>query len=114
MAIEPAYTDLIGMNLLKGFRRQVKERFGHVAGCTHTTELSQVLPTAAVQTMANQRRQESNPNRRPFQLDGCHALRTDGPVVAEHYPSGTPGIALRHPPVRPPIHLLSHVLTGNT
>ena len=86
MAIEPAYTDLIGMNLLKGFRRQVKERFGHVAGCTHMTELSQVLPTAAVQTMANQRRQESNPNRRPFQLDGCHALRTDGPVVAEHYP----------------------------
>ena len=78
------------------------------------TELSQVLPTAAVQTMANQRRQESNPNRRPFQLDGCHALRTDGPVVAEHYP-GTPGIALRHPPVRPPIHLLfSYVLTGNT
>lgn len=48
MAIEAAYTDLIGMNLLKGFRRQVKERFGHVAGCTHMTELSQVLPTAAV------------------------------------------------------------------
>ncbi|AHC46221.1 hypothetical protein AX27061_1756 [Achromobacter xylosoxidans NBRC 15126 = ATCC 27061] len=86
MAIESAYADLIGMNLLKGFRRQVKERFGHVEGCTHMTELSQVLPTAAVQTMANRRRQESNPNRRPFQLDGCHALSTDGPVVAEHYP----------------------------
>ncbi|UAN02835.1 DUF2889 domain-containing protein [Achromobacter mucicolens] len=85
-AIEPAYTDLIGMNLLKGFRRQVKERFEHVEGCTHMTELSQVLPTAAVQTMANRRRQEPNPNRRPFQLDGCHALSTGGPVVAEHYP----------------------------
>ena len=85
MAIEPAYTDLIGMNLLKGFRRQVKAfrarggLYAHdraVAGASHR----------GGQTMANQRRQESNPNRRPFQLDGCHALRTDGPVVAEHYP----------------------------
>ena len=51
------------------------------------TELSQVLPTAAVQTMANRRRQEI-PTRTGvhFQLDGCHALSTDGPVVAEHYP----------------------------
>ncbi|MDM9558689.1 DUF2889 domain-containing protein [Bordetella petrii] len=86
MAIESAYEGLVGMNLLKGFRRQVKERFGHTAGCTHMTELSQVLPTAAVQTMANRRRQSSNPDKRPFQLDGCHALRTDGPVVLEHYP----------------------------
>lgn len=85
-AIEASYAGLIGMNLLKGFRRQVKERFGHTAGCTHMTELSQVLPTAAVQTMANRRRQNSNPGVRPFQLDGCHALRTDGPVVLEHYP----------------------------
>lgn len=85
-AVEPSYQDLIGMNLLRGFRRQVKERFGHTAGCTHMTELSQVLPTAAVQTMANRRRQNSNPDERPFQLDGCHALRTDGPVVLQHYP----------------------------
>ena len=28
MAIEPAYTDLIGMNLLKGFRRQVRSVSG--------------------------------------------------------------------------------------
>jgi len=85
-AIDSAYAGLVGMNLLKGFRRQVKERFGHTSGCTHMTELSQVLPTAAVQTMANRRRQNSNPDKRPFQLDGCHALRTDGPVVLEHYP----------------------------
>ncbi|MCD0501622.1 DUF2889 domain-containing protein [Bordetella petrii] len=86
MAIDSAYAGLVGMNLLKGFRRQVKERFGHTAGCTHMTELSQVLPTAAVQTMANRRRQNSNPDKRPFQLDGCHALSTDGLVVLEHYP----------------------------
>lgn len=86
IAIESAYQDLVGMNLLKGFYRQVKERFSRTAGCTHMTELSQVLPTVAVQTMANRRRQSSNPETRPFQLDGCHALRTDGRVVLEHYP----------------------------
>ncbi|OZI36363.1 hypothetical protein CEG14_15285 [Bordetella genomosp. 1] len=95
MAIDGAYADLVGMNLLKGFRRQVKERFGHVAGCTHMTELSQVLPTSAVQMMAGERRQNSasNPERRPFQLDGCHALRTDGPVVLEYYPQWYTGEA---------------------
>jgi len=86
-AIESAYADLVGMNLLKGFRNQVKARFGNVAGCTHMTELSQVLPTAAVQTMAGRRRQRAAEGERPFQLDGCHALRTDGPVVREHYPT---------------------------
>lgn len=92
MSIESAYADLVGMNLLKGFRQQVKERFGRVAGCTHMTELSQVLPTAAVQTMANRRRQEHDPDRRPFQLDGCHALSTDGPIVLEQYPKWYTGV----------------------
>jgi hypothetical protein len=85
-AIEPAYGDLVGMNFLKGFRAQVKARFGLTAGCTHMTEMSQVLPTVAVQTMANRRRQAVDPDKRPFQIDGCHALRTDGPVVLEHHP----------------------------
>lgn len=84
--IDAAYAGLVGMNLLKGFRHQVKEHFGRTAGCTHMTELCQVLPTAAVQTMAGRRRQKRNSDVRPFQLDGCHALRTDGPVVLEHYP----------------------------
>jgi hypothetical protein len=36
--------------------------------------------------MANRQRREINPEKRPFQLDGCHALSTSGPVVLEHYP----------------------------
>jgi hypothetical protein len=89
-AIAPEYASLVGMNLLRNFRKSVKERYGRTAGCTHMTELSQVLPTVAVQTMANRRRQdrqvESTRQKRPFQLEGCHALRLDGPVVQEFYP----------------------------
>lgn len=88
-AIEPEYQNLVGMNLLKGFRDAVKRRFGRSAGCTHMTELSYVLPTVAVQSMAGRRRAaeaSSDDGKRPFQLDGCHALRLDGQVVKEFYP----------------------------
>ncbi|MEI2417524.1 DUF2889 domain-containing protein [Orrella sp. JC864] len=84
--IEPDYERLVGLNLLRGFRQRVRERFGRVQGCTHMTELSFVLPTAAVQTMANRRREQADTGQRPFQLDGCHALRVDGAVAREFYP----------------------------
>lgn len=86
--IAPDYQALVGMNLLRNFRQVVKDRFARVAGCTHLTELSHVLPTVAVQTMSSQRRQEeqNDPHTKPFQLSGCHALRLNGPVVQEYYP----------------------------
>lgn len=88
MSITPAYRDLVGMNLLKNFRRQVKERFARTEGCTHMTELSQVLPTAAVQANAGARRKQvaQDAQKRPFQLDGCHALSTGGAIVLKYYP----------------------------
>lgn len=91
MAIESAYQGLVGMNLLKGFRDTVKRRFGKVQGCTHMTELSYVLPTVAIQALSYRRRQQSDPGveqeeERPFQLEGCHALRLSGPVAKEFYP----------------------------
>lgn len=90
-AIAPDYQKLVGLNLLKQFRHRVKERFHRAAGCSHLTELSYVLPTVAIQTMAGKRRKqreaESNhTDKQPFQLDGCHALRLSGPVVKEYYP----------------------------
>ena len=97
--IEPAYRRLIGLNLLKGFRRAVRERLGGTAGCTHMTELTDVMPTAAVQAFAgevlrNRDTADTEPplgsstmqSQKPFQLDRCHALRTDGPAVARFYP----------------------------
>jgi hypothetical protein len=88
-AIVPDYQALVGMNLLKGFRDTVKRRFGRIAGCTHMTELSYVLPTVAVQALSGKRREQQDSgqdDQRPFQLEGCHALRLDGPVAKEFYP----------------------------
>jgi hypothetical protein len=90
--IGPAYKSLIGLNLAKGFRLALKERLSGVLGCTHLTELAQILPTAAMQAYANdvlKTRDGDGPDllpHKPFQLDKCHALRTDGPAVVKYYP----------------------------
>jgi hypothetical protein len=91
-----AYARLVGLNLLRGFRAAVRERLGGVLGCTHITELSQVLPTAVVQAYAGSvldTRGDDASSERPFQIDRCHALRSDGEVVHLHYPrwAATPG-----------------------
>ena len=86
-----AYRRLIGLNLLRGFRDAVRERLGGVLGCTHLTELTQVLPTAAIQGLAGLASIPvaaggGDAAKMPFQLNRCHALRLDGPAVAEFYP----------------------------
>ena len=87
----PVYRKLIGLSLIKGFRHGLKERLAGVLGCTHLTELAQVLPTAAIQAYANDVIQtrdgpgDTAPTR-PFQIDKCHALRADGPAVEQYYP----------------------------
>ena len=83
------YQRLVGLNLMRGFRHAVKERLGGVQGCTHITELTQVLPTAVVQAFAGEvldTRGDSADSEQPFQIDRCHALRADGPAVKTHYP----------------------------
>lgn len=91
-----AYRRLVGLNLVRDFRRRVRERLGGVAGCTHLTELTDALPTAAFQAFAGEvvppedkvsgGADAGAPLQRPFQLDRCHALRIDGPAVARYYP----------------------------
>ncbi len=83
------YRQLVGLNLMQGFRHAVRERLGGIRGCTHLTELSQLLPTAVVQAFAGDVIDTQRPAlgaAQPFQIDRCHALRADGAAVALHYP----------------------------
>ncbi len=93
--IGPDYRKLVGLNLTQDFRRHLRERLGGAQGCTHLTELAGVLPTAAIQAFAgeviktqdaSQPATEEAAQRKPFQLDRCHALRSDSPAVAQFYP----------------------------
>ena len=89
--IGPAYKKLVGLSLLKHFRLHLKDRLHGVLGCTHLTELAQVLPTAAIQAFADEEFEIRNAANdgdavRPYEIDRCHALRADGPAVAKYYP----------------------------
>lgn len=93
-AIVGDYRKLVGLNLMRGFRSALRERLGERHGCTHLTELAQSLPTAAIQSFAGDprryeemERQTNGHGPRPFQIDRCHALRSDGPAIARYYPA---------------------------
>lgn len=84
-----AYGQLVGLNLARGFRRAVAERLGGTRGCTHLTELAQVLPTAVIQAFGStvlNAGAERTPDSIPFQIDRCRTYRRDGQVVRLHYP----------------------------
>jgi hypothetical protein len=81
------YKKLIGANLMRGFRKSIAEHMGGVKGCTHLSELLGYLPTAAVQTFAGLKREtEGWGDKKPFQLDACHALATTGEAARLYYP----------------------------
>jgi hypothetical protein len=82
--IVPDYRKLVGLAIRPGYIQKLKELFGGVRGCTHITELAGSLATAAFQTLAGQRTQPQD--RKPFQLDKCHALDARGATVARYYP----------------------------
>ncbi|RJX30382.1 MAG: DUF2889 domain-containing protein [Oxalobacter sp.] len=87
--IDAAYKKLIGLNVLSDFRQAVRERFAGVAGCAHLNELALILPDVAILVLPFEHRKEldhDTRNKKPFELDNCHALRTDGPAVALYYP----------------------------
>jgi hypothetical protein len=86
--IAPAYARIVGLNLVRGFRRAVAEMFETIRGCSHMTELLAALPTAAIQTFASEMNDTEgfDPERKPFQLDKCHALETGSDTVRRYYP----------------------------
>ena len=79
--IGAAYKNLIGLNLMRGFRRELRERLAGIEGCTHLTELAGILPTAAIQAFAGDvlptrdGQVDDQSGHPPFQLDRCHALQ---------------------------------------
>jgi hypothetical protein len=86
---DDAYGQLVGLNLLQSFHKSARERLGGVRGCTHITELAQVLPTAVMQAFAGDvidTLGSAEGTAKPFQLDRCHALASSGEAVRLHYP----------------------------
>ena len=83
-AIAPNYGQLVGVQVARGYRDAIRRLFGRTAGCTHMNELAGVMGSAVLQAMWNVLTQD--PEQRPFSIDGCHALKSSGPQVAEFFP----------------------------
>lgn len=66
----------------------MREKVGGVDGCTHLVTLLDNLAIVAFQTIAPLKKKDPTVESRgkPRHIDSCHALRSDGPVVREHYP----------------------------
>jgi hypothetical protein len=87
--VTPGFAALEGLRIGPGFSRRVRELLGGVHGCTHLLELLGPIATTAFQTIYPSRhRQAKNDGwkRRPGHLDTCHALKSDGTVVKQHWP----------------------------
>ena len=86
--VTPDYRKLVGLNLLRGFRKAVHDLFAHVKGCTHLNEMLLQFPTAAIQARSGEQLDnvDGPGGTQPFQLDQCHALRTDGEIAERYYP----------------------------
>ncbi len=91
--ITQRYPQLVGCNLMHGFRKALFDTLGGVHGCSHLTELIAFLPTAALQTFAGLRREIEPHEEKPFQLDRCHALEHTTDTVRRYYPKWYRGSA---------------------
>ena len=95
--IAPDYAKLAGIRLGPGFMKQVRMRLGGTQGCTHITEMLNVIATVAFQTAFASRdkaradaglpEERRDPDRRPGHLNTCHALDVTGEIVRKHWPS---------------------------
>ncbi|HJV86959.1 MAG TPA: DUF2889 domain-containing protein [Noviherbaspirillum sp.] len=83
-SITPAYEALVGKRVGPGFRGAVRSLVGGLKGCTHLSELLLAMGTCVIQALYDAK--PHPPDVKPFSLDGCHALNTSGPIVAEFYP----------------------------
>ena len=86
--ITPRFSQLKGLNLGRGFMKEMRNRFGGRDGCTHLLELLGGIATTAFQTIYPiLRTEQGEPEGKPALIDSCHAFAAEGDVVAKTWPA---------------------------
>jgi hypothetical protein len=87
---EQTLVPLMGLRIGSGWMKQVRERLGGSASCTHIVELLGPMATCAFQGLAPQRLVQINtPGReqqRLAKVDSCYAYAGDREIVAQLWP----------------------------
>jgi hypothetical protein len=82
--INPDYRKLIGLQVARGYKDAIRRLLGRTAGCTHLNELAGAMGSAAMQALWEDLKTDGD--TKPGHIDGCHALKADGPQVATFFP----------------------------
>ena len=93
--ITAGFDQIVGLRIGPGWRRAVLAKMAGAKGCTHLTDLLiGPLAVTAFQTLLEARRRKDSHRpaaERPPQLDSCHALASDGPLVKKRWPDFSTG-----------------------
>ena len=90
----PNFDNIAGIKIGIGWMREVRRRVGGTRGCTHVIEMLAQVGTTAFQTFVAKRRVKgedadnafTGKKGKPFMIDSCHAMASDGPVVQKSWP----------------------------
>jgi hypothetical protein len=103
--IAPAFAQLEGLSVRRGFTRELRERLGGVSGCAHLGELARAMGPAIVRTSAAARHRQAtadpaNAGPAPLPLGSCHIWAPDGPGPQKMEAGWVPGsVPFPVPPV---------------
>jgi Protein of unknown function (DUF2889) len=108
--IAPAFAQLEGLSVRRGFTRELRQRLGGVSGCAHLGELARAMGPAIVRTSAAVRRQQaaagpaaaglSDADHGLLPVGSCHVWATDGPGLQKVAAGWVPGeVPFPVPPV---------------
>jgi len=94
--IAPAFAQLEGLSVRRGFTKELRQRLGGVSGCAHLGELARAMGPAVVRTSAasRQKRATADPasaGPAPLPLGSCHVWAADGPGVRKVEAGWVPG-----------------------
>jgi hypothetical protein len=90
-AIESAFQKLKGIRIGPGWNRKIRELLGGAQGCIHMVDLLRPVGTVGFKTVKREagkmdRAAEERADDAPYQIDTCHTMASDGPVVKERWP----------------------------
>jgi hypothetical protein len=103
--ITPAFAQLEGLSVRRGFTKELRTRLGGVSGCAHLGELARAMGPAVVRTSAASRHRQAaaapeGAGPAPLPLGSCHVWAADGPGVQKMEAGWVPGsVPFPVPPV---------------
>lgn len=84
--VEPPHQQLVGKNIMRGWRKAVTEAVGGDIGCTHIRELLMTAATGVYQTLAGRVKRERPAGELPGVAGTCKAWALDGKLIRTEFP----------------------------